>query len=285
MTRRTKHRSAVLTTLGCILFASVVWAWPGQDIEGIPSSGRVVQPPPPAEVSQTFVHPQAFASSNLVGWVRIDTRKKKLSLRWSYDDATGERAFHNETFDLNYWPTAAAHITDQRLDKGEHLVVAGKRSSNGHTVLERWDLSLAALPDDTNSTTVQVTTLVDQAVQGKSGVRVMAPTHGVPGSVYVHDRDSRDLYLFDVTTLTESLQVTPGQVPQLGLDSVKLLWGGRTQAGSYAYVYQCNFSHHTDGGVVLFDDDSNGTFDRWTPFTSTQWSIVEAVPWDEKFDG
>lgn len=100
--------------------------------------GQIVpqKPPPVAKVLQTFIQPQPYSAEALVGQVKVYTTDKRLGIAWSFDGPSG-REFNEESFDLAFWPTAAARISDDRLTKGTNFLVAGKKPSIGTTVIER----------------------------------------------------------------------------------------------------------------------------------------------------
>lgn len=263
------------TLSSCFL---VLAAAAGQEIQ--PS---VVDPPRTARIEQTILTPSPFAPEKLAGEVRIFTNEKRLAIRWSRDDA-GTRAFHLEEFGLDYWPTAAARISDARLTDGTHFLVAGKRPLDGRTLLERWDLGFDGIPSDATPTRVTKSVLFDASVAGKQVVRMMTPVNGIQGAAFVHFEDSNDLYRVDASTGALALLLTPKQVPCLGHDSYVFWSGGKLASGAYCYLYQCDFAQDDDGALLMYDLDGNGTIDETTAVPKEQWSVVERLQWVERYN-
>lgn len=255
-----------------------------QQQTGSLSGGARIKPPRSGLPEQTSVLPLAFLSENVVGMVEMSTLGKSLSIRWSFDDANGDRKFQPESFDLNYWPTAAARVNDDRLTAGTNFLVAGKRPGNGHTVIERWDLSFSSTPG-TVPTTVNKTIIYDAKTVGKKVVRTLAPVNGTSGAAFVHFADSSDLYRIDATDGTLVLVLAPVQAPELMHESYTMFTGGKTTSGAYVYIYQCNFSHYNDGALILTDLDGDGLLDAWASITNQEWSTVQAIPWAEHYEG
>ncbi|MEM7308581.1 MAG: hypothetical protein AAF682_18000 [Planctomycetota bacterium] len=223
------------------------------------------------------MRPTAFVGQALVGLVRIDTIEKQLEIAWSFDGAGGERLHENERFDLDFWPTAASRVSDKRLVDGQSLLVAGKRPSNGRTVIERWDLALAALPGPATTTPVQRTVLYDQPAGELGFVRMLNPVNGLRDAAFLQFDGARELRRVDASSGNISVLVTTEQAPSLALESYVGWWGGVNQDGEYVYQYHCNFAHDDDGALVLVDQDGDGVLDEWTEYAGSQLTAIEAV--------
>lgn len=255
-----------------------------QQSAGVPSGGRKKVAPRPSPLgSQDTIRPAGFSTEKLVGDLRLDTHGKTLSIRWTYVDPMGASHKYTEGFDLSFWPTAAARVNDTRLTRGSHFVIAGKRPSNGHTVIERWELTLSGIPSAESATAVQKTTLYDASVTGKRVVQRMGAVNGISDAVFVHFDDSGDLYSMSTDSGAMALALTPEQAPELTFDSYSWWTGGKTTDGAYVYVYQCDFTVHADGSLVLYDLDGDGSIDQWTSVGRHEMELLEQVDWLEVY--
>lgn len=230
---------------------------PFQQTQPLPSSK-----PMEAEIRQTTLEPSALSDVEGAGIVNVHTSSKELSILWSYD-TSGERQFYQEGFDLAYWPTAAARVSDQRLTTGTNMVVGGKRPSLGNTLIERWELQFSAVPSLAAPTSVTKTTLFDANVAGKRGVRFMTPVNGVQDRVFVQFDDSNAFYSLNTVNGQLTLMATSTEVPTLSYKGLKLMSSGKIGA-TCTYVYQCNFSVTDGGSVVMSDTNCDGLIDAWT---------------------
>ncbi|NOT31798.1 MAG: hypothetical protein HOP15_15235 [Planctomycetes bacterium] len=219
-------------------------------------------PPPIATPHQTYVLPVEMESDALIGEVLVHTLDKQVEVRWSFGDASA-RQFYQEPFDIAYWPTAAARVTDTRLTNGTHVLVAGKRPGVGTTVIERWEFAFPGLPSAETPTVVSKTALFDANVVGKRVVRLMEPVNGVVGKIFVQFHDSDSLFLVDATTGQFTLVGTPATVPMLADDALCAMSGARVGATSYAYFYQSNFAVLDHGVLLCYDNNADGVIDVW----------------------
>lgn len=251
-----------------------------------PGGGIVARPPLPTYPNQTLIEPAAFQAQKLLARIQISTTDKNVKLQWAYNDAAGQRQFNTEIIDVSYWPTAASRISDDRLSEGGNFLVAGKRPSNGFTVIERWELSLSALPAPGTSTPITRTVIYDANAVGKRVVHTMNPSNSMQGQVFVHFDDSKDLYRINSTNGQLVQLLASSQVTALGNDSFQIWWGGKLASGAYVYVYQCDFAVYDDGALVFYDLDGNSTVDNWQYYSEAQWSSVESIAGSfvEKYD-
>jgi hypothetical protein len=205
----------------------------------------------------------------------VHTLEKSLSIQWSHGSAS-ERVFHREAFALDYWPTAAARLSDSRLSTGISIVVAGKEPESGATRIERWEFAHPQLPGPATPSAVTRTVLFAEDVAGKRGVRLLAPVNGVQAKAFVHFADSDDFYLLDGQSGGLTLLATPVQVPKLTSDALLFVSSGRTKAGRYVYVYQSEFQTSDQGALVLYDDEGDGSIEAWTP-------LADVYAWEDFF--
>jgi hypothetical protein len=231
------------------------------------------------------VRPISFASSHLSGAVSIYTAAKELSIAWAFDDA-GSRKFFQQNCDLDYWPTAAARISDKRLTTGGAFILAGKRPASGKTVIERWDLTLTALPSYSADTiTATRTILFDEVTPGRQVVRTLFAMNGVAGKILAQFDDSNDLYLLDCSTGLLSLSLTPGQVPYLADKLLQMRTGGKLATGAYCYIYQSDPGDSIVKALLLFDANADGLIDSTVEVPPGQWeAIVAPINWAERYD-
>ena len=255
-------------------------------LQGQPDVQITVRPPKPAWPEQTFIRPASLVADALSGEVSINTREKSLRIRWAYDGEGDARTFYRESFDLAFWPTAAACITDSRISTGDNFLVAGKRPSNGHTVIERWNVSLSEIPSATAPSTIQRTVIYEGNETGKKVVRKMDPAYGTPGRVFVHFEDSRDIYRFNVTSGELAQVLTSTQVPALAADGLVWFSGGKRADGAFVYIYQCDPAVHQDAVIILTDLQGDGNIDQWSTVTFAQWSAaIQSIQWQQLYDG
>lgn len=249
-----------------------------QQAQPLPSSK-----PMEAEIRQTTLAPLSLTDVAGAGIVEVFTSNKELAVLWSYDSSEG-RQFYREPFDLAYWPTAAARISDQRLTRGTNMVVGGKRPGLGNTLIERWNLQFADVPSLATPTTVTKTVLFEANVAGKRGIRFMTPVNGVPDRVFVQFEDSSAFYSLDTTNGQLTLMATATEVPSLTNKSLKLMSSGKAGT-TYTYVYQCDFSLTDGGAVVMSDIDGNGLIDAWTElYDLAAWtSFVQSNPFSASY--
>jgi hypothetical protein len=274
---------ACAVLLGMVLHGSVSARAASQ---AVPDSQVVVRPPETAWPSQGVIRPVGFETDALAGEIEINTREKSLLVRWGYGGSGAARVFYREKFDLSFWPTAASCITDARLSTGSNFLVAGKRPSNGHTVIERWETTVSAIPSASTPTAVQRTVIFDANTPGKRIVRKMDPAYGTAGRAFVHFDDSRDLYRLDAATgaLTEVL--TSIQVPALAGDNLLWFSGGKRTDGSFAYIYQCDPAVYQDDLLILMDLQGDGNIDQWNAVPYSQWSTaIDGIQWEQLYDG
>lgn len=240
--------------------------------------------PASAVVNQTLIAPTSHSADNLVGTVRVFTTKKKLSIAWSFNVA-GSREFRTEEFDLDFWPTAAARISDSRLIAGDSFLLAGKRPASGKTVIERWDLAFAGLPSTSNETVVTKTVLFDERTTGKQVVRTLIAVNGVAGRAFALFEDSDNLFIVDASTGTLTLHMTPAQVPFLADTSLRMCTGGKLVEGSYCYVYQSDPLEPDARALLLLDSDGDGALDTTVAVPAGQWgALVDPLDWNERYN-
>lgn len=240
-----------------------------------------VRPPEWFSIWQTEIEPPVPVPGNVRGLVKTLTPHKLVEIRWVFDGTGGERAQYDERFDLLYWPTAAARLWEGSPDVGSSMVVAGKRASDGRTVIEKWTPTFTGIPSADNPTQLLKSPIYSGLEPGKKVVRLLAPTYGVEGKVFVQFNDVRDLYVLDVATGEFTLALSVAQVPEIEFDSYHGFWGGKTTSGEHAYVFQCKFSQYDDGAVILTDDDADGVIDSWVSVDKDSWNLVETIDWEE----
>ena len=243
------------------------------------TSTPVIREPRSAPRLQTLLFPTAFGDEKLIGDVQIVTAEKKLTIKWSYEDPTGERKFHWEDYDLAYWPTAAARAGDAAI------VVTGKRPSNGKIVFEKWAIGLSALPDEAHPSVLAKTVLRDSLEPTNGAVRVMDPLAGFENYMLLVWQKSGDVYRLDTITGQMDLALSALDLPQLTTKSLEHLWVAEHPTLGFTYCLQCDYSVYDDGAVLLYDTDKDGAIDSWDTVAPGEWdSKVRAVDWVRRFN-
>jgi hypothetical protein len=208
-----------------------------------------------------------------LGDIRVRTLEKQIRIIWA---SPGE--IFSEVFDLAFWPTAVASLGDAQI------LVAGKKPSNGKTIIQRWDLSWSVLPDIDNPTTVAKTTIYIGNSPGKKVVRCMVEMIGIAHRVLVVFSDSGDLYMFDTQTGQHWLQYSGQQFPKMEIDTLEHMHVAEHPTRGHAYILQCRATFFDDGGVVFYDEDMDGDLDVVEEIDTVDWpSQVTGVEWVQVF--
>lgn len=246
----------------------------------VPVDPEPINPPGQVHPFQTVLAPQEHSGRRLRGEVNLETPDKRMTIYWAYDDVGGGRVLNRlQTLELAYWPTAAEQV------KGA-LLVSGVRSTNGHTVIERWTLEYPPVPAHEADYGVIVTsteTLYDARVVGMDVVRLMQRVHGAAGpkgQVLLQFQDSNDLYYFDIDNPGYTLLYSPVQVPGLDNDSLRSIWSGDHPEQGYVYVWQVETCVRYSEILVMLDGDRNGTLDQWHQLDEDQWEALLGPPID-----
>lgn len=232
---------------------------------------------PPADI-EPFPAQYAFLrhpQSDLLGRVSMSLSGQRITIRWTFGDA---QALKEQSFATSYWPTAI--LVQRSTNK---LLVAGKRR-NGNTLLECWSVkkplvlntSGGGTPAIQDGSVEDITTLVDEAVQGRDMIKRLIEKQGQPSVVLAQYYDSSAICALDfsgsqtVTTLVASAAGAPGVLafPQCARP-FRRWWSANHASEGFVYVFADDSQEKV---YVIKDGDRNGTLDALLTLTSQDWS-------------
>lgn len=265
----------VLATGAAFLLAALPHAAPRASL-AVAQAWSPLQGIPPADI-EPFPAQYAFLrypQSDLLGRVSMSLSGKRITIRWAYGDA---QALKEQSFATSYWPTAILvnHATNK-------LFVAGKRR-NGNTVLECWTVKKPLVLNGTGGGTPaiqdgavdDITTLVDEAVQGRDMIKRLIEKQGQPNVILAQYYDSNSICALDfstsqtVTTLVANAAGGSGVLafPQCARPFERW-WSANHAAAGYVYVFTDDSEEKV---YVIKDGDRNGTLDSLLTLTSQDW--------------
>jgi hypothetical protein len=238
-----------------------------------------VQPPPIATAYQCNIVPSAALSpgGGLKGAVRIDTLKKELHIKWSFEIGGFGRDFDTQTVALGFWPTAAAFTKDK-------LVVAGRtiKYKTRIRVIEFSYPSLPATPDVEYAALIASNQgIYDDREPGRIDVKRMWANLGWPGpsgAVFVQFRSSGNVELLDLQTNSLSVAVLGASQPLLASEryiGVSLI--GHPQHG-LLYLFSPQPNGLPEALLLFVDSNSDGVIDQNYSPTKAEWHALVADP-------
>lgn len=231
-------------------------------------------PPADIEPSPTQYAFLRYTQSDLLGRVSMSMAGKRITIRWAYGQA---QALKEQSFATSYWPTAILvhHATNK-------LFVAGKRR-NGNTLLECWTVKKPLVLNGTGGGTPaiqdgavdDITTLVDEAVQGRDMIKRLLEKQGQSSVLFAQYYDSSSICALDfstsqtVSTLVASAAGGSGVLafPQCARPFERW-WSANHAAAGYVYVFTDDAQEKV---YVIKDGDRNGTLDALLTLTGQDW--------------
>ena len=232
--------------------------------------------PPPADIEPfptTYAYLD-YPQSDLIGCVSSDMLAKRIQVRWALGDA---QAIREQSMATSYWPTTVMVI--RATNK---LLIAGKRR-NGNTVVEQWSINKPSvvypvgggLPQIQLGTVEDITTLVDEATQGRDMVVRLLEKPGQPQVVLAQFYDSRSIYALDFSpvqttcTLVASATGGPSVVafPQ-SARPFRAWWSANHITEGYVLVF---VDDEEQKSYVLRDTNRDGALDGQFVVTAADW--------------
>lgn len=236
------------------------------------TANRMIAPPDAAPVNQSTLVVRdvpAVAGAALAATVKLDTKDKLIRFDWRFD-AGGKRCYVTQRITVDYWPTAAAALDGS-------VIVAGKRSDDGSTILERWTYTITQLPD---ALLPQWSTepLLHTHEAGRRVVRIMHGAHGVSGAkgaVLLQYADSRDVRLFDVDSGVEQVVFSADTHPSLEASTWRRMWSAEHPTFGYVYViYADPDTPAANEVLVIRDTDKDGDLDELAKLDHAGWTSL-----------
>jgi len=228
------------------------------------------------------------------GYIDAFLQDTKLGALWMVPAGDSQNAY--QEFPLSYYPTSVEGVG------GGRVLVAGKRPRGGNTVVELWDFQApnvlypqpAGTPVVQTTTVNSITTLYDEASQGKDMVRLMSRLLHITGdAALVQFWDSRDVYEMDFTdphnaTLTPVASPSPGVAPltvsSLGVYDFDVL--ARGNHPTFGQLYMFSFLEPVPSPTFLYlhDSDYDGAIETFDTANKGNWQAkgyaVQYLDWD-----
>lgn len=199
----------------------------------------------------------------MVGVVSALTNDKQLKIEWTHNQSTGGPIVrHRERIDLSFWPTAVATLNENEL------LVAGKKPSNGKTILHHITLSLTDWPSENhpNTDTTEEVVLVSTTPL----VKVLLAFPGREHSAMLIRTDGSVAAVDYVAKTVEELYA-PQQYPLLARREVSMGLAAEHSAWGYVYAISCDHNVCSEGGVVMKDTNKDGQIDEVQELPLSEW--------------
>lgn len=236
------------------------------------SSGSTldVQRPPASQgsVSKGEVWMQTSLAA-LHADVTWSMQHQKVVLKWGYEAPGGEQRFSMQSELVSFWPTEVASFGPGRL------LVTGKDSQDGATVVEHWEFDMpSALPASVLTPALSIPVESRRTVArytDRGPVRVLWKLQGVANAGLVQFWGDPDLYRMNVANgaLTKVLASAPEGsltvVPEL-----VTVRGSRWSRWHSTEGYIYYLGEVGSEGLLLFDADLDGTLDGIEVLSSVQ---------------
>jgi hypothetical protein len=232
--------------------------------------------PPPPDI-EPFPKQYAYLDypqSDLIGRVSSDMLAKRIQFRWALGNA---QAIRGQSMATSYWPTTVMVIRATNT-----LIIAGKRR-NGNTVIEQWTINKPSvvypvgggLPQIQLGTVEDITTLLDEASQGRDMVVRLLEKPGQPQVVLAQFYDSRSIYALDFSavqttcTLVASATGGPGALAfSQCARPFHLWWSANHITEGYVFVF---VDDEEQKSYVLRDTNRDGALDGQCVVTAADW--------------
>ncbi len=254
------------------------------------SGARPVQQPPQTAPVPTLgstkkreVRLELSTQQELHGRVQYSISEKQVSIEWVYRGTDGKPLLSFQYEPLRFWPTEVASYGDNML------LVAGKDTLNGSTVIERWTFDspdpLPAPKFDTATDQIDESGLKIDVVErtqvaritNESAVYRLFKMRGVQDRALVQFFGSRHVQVLNLAngSLSTLFAATPQAAlpvqPEL-LNVKGTRWTADHTVEGYVYMFG-----ELDGGraLYLFDNDRDGTIDLETVLTRQQYRDMQ----------
>ncbi len=269
------RRASPLRVLTGTALLAVLGTNPAVTQSGVPDAIHVGIPP--NELHMRFSSSTLVPSNQLRAEIRLSTQEKWVEIRWRYSASggfpLGVDAHATQHVALAYWPTAAEVVATNKI------LVAGKEP-RGATRIEVWTLALPTVGTAggayvlSPNPVADVTSVYQDAVEGKDMVRFMLKLRGKPASALVQYHDSKDVYelSWGSSPYDQTLVLAKATVPALD-GKHNRFHAGEHQTHGYVYVLSDLDNYGQEPPLVLFDSNKDGALDAnvvmsWDTYTS-----------------